>query len=166
MHGHRQPVAVHAHRLAHAERAVDGEAGREGVDHHPLARIDAAARLGQHQLHVGGLHLMPVDGHVHLHDVRARLARGDRHHHVLDRLAGHALGLVDGGADGRLGGLDVDHRAAAHAAVDPMADARDTHDVVVADPGDEAGHLGAAHIQGGQQAVAPGGHVVRSSDVR
>ena len=54
-----------------------------------------------------------------------RLTAGNADDHVSQRDARHPLGLLDRGADGIFGGIDVDDRPAAHAAADLVADAQD-----------------------------------------
>src|SRR5262249_59170636 len=83
------------------------------------------------------------------------VAAGRAGHDTADLAAGHQLRLVDGLADGRHRGVDVDHRPLLQARRGLRADAGDL-DAVLADLGDDDPDLEGAHVEAHHERIPPG----------
>src|SRR4029079_10179704 len=103
--------------------------------------------------------------------IRLRLAAGYVDMHRGDGALGHALGSIDGESDGALGLIEIDDGAIARAARGLATEAEDAQSgrflavrgapVLVHHLTDDAADLGAADIEGGDEAGPAGGLAFR-----
>ena len=132
-------------------------AGRQRMQHRAaLARVPAAGRF-EHAMHVAVAHRLAAQRDVGVVDARAEPAAGHVDDDGLDLHPGHALGGIDREPDRLLGRLEVDDRAALHAARALVADADDAGAMRAAaqrlasvdrrQPGDQADDLAGADVE-------------------
>ena len=123
MHVDAEPRAEHAARIADAVDAVDRIADRQRMQHGAAVAQRMAAAGGQYAGDIafgnGGADDFDLGGEQFAGQPPGR----DRQHHRLDFDGRHALGAIDGLADGFLGFGEIDDAAGLHAARGGMAEA-------------------------------------------
>ena len=120
--------------------------GSAWIDFAALGR-GAAPALVHHAADVVLFHRASADRPLHVEQPRFRLAAGEVDGDGAQPRIGHVLGLADAGADRRLGLLQIDDAAAAHAAALLPAEAQHAQRAVAFRAADQAGDLGGADVQ-------------------
>src|SRR4029079_9518247 len=91
---------------------VETIADRKRVEDAPLVAAGILAATGEDAQNLRAAHCALGEGPARGKPLALQPTRGDRHDNIVDGDASHALGFIDGGADGVLGAVEMsDHPA-------------------------------------------------------
>ncbi len=155
-------AAEHPYGIADALRGIDRIGDGDRMQRDEAAKIDLPLRTCRRARHFALADRLAVELGDALRHEAARIAGGKTGDDFVDGDPGHALSLVDGGADRLLHFHHVDNGAAFDAAAHLMTDTNDVDRrsrgrARIADFGDEAGNLGRADVERGDDARTPRG---------
>jgi hypothetical protein len=156
---HAQPVGMEPDRMLDALHSVDGVERRMGVERDLPVAVDRILPARQKLVDVRLLDLVPAQLDFDIGDVAGEPAGAEARPYVLDRHARHALGELDGLADGMLARFHVGDVAALDAAPLALAGAEHLQAPVVPNHADQRPDLRRADVERCNQRLIDGrGH--------